>query len=107
MGWLRRTVAVCALALLFGSLPEFLMGGETTLLDFETEWCGYCRMMDPVVQQLAAEGYNIRKVNGDHEPAMAARFRVEGYPTYVAVRDGQEVGRVSGKVSKAELVALV
>jgi S1-C subfamily serine protease len=107
MGWLRRTVAVCALALLFGSLPELLIGGETTLLDFETDWCGICRTMDPVVQQLAAEGYSIRKVNAERETELAARFGVDRYPTYVAVRDGQEVGRRLGQVSKADLVALL
>jgi thiol-disulfide isomerase/thioredoxin len=107
MGLLRRMVAVCALVVLFGSLPELLMGGETVLLDFETDWCGVCRVMDPVVQQLAAEGYSIRKVNAEREPELAARFNVDRYPTFVVVRNGQEVGRRLGQVSKAELVAML
>ncbi len=107
MGWLWRAVAVCALGVLFCSLPASLIGGETVLLDFETDWCGICKVMDPVVEQLVAEGYNIRKVNGDHERELVARFRVEYYPTFVAVRDGQEVGRKSGQVSKADLVSML
>ncbi len=107
MGWLWRAVAVCALVVLFCSLPTSLIGGETVLLDFETDWCGICKVMDPVVEQLVAEGYNIRKVNGDHEPELVRRFRVEYYPTFVAVRDGQEVGRKSGQVNKADLVSMM
>jgi thiol-disulfide isomerase/thioredoxin len=107
MGLLRRTVAVCALAVLFGALPEHLVGGETVLLDFETDWCGICRTMEPVVQELAAEGYSIRKVNAEREPQLAARFNVDRYPTFVVVRDGHEVGRRLGQVSKADLVALL
>jgi len=103
---LRRTVGACALFFCI-SLVNRPARGEAVLLDFETDWCGYCRMMDPVVQQLAAEGYNIRKVNGDHEPGLVQKFRVVGYPTFVAVNNGSEVGRISGKVSKAQLCALL
>ena len=103
---LRWTVGACAL--FFGiSLTNSLARGEAVLLDFETDWCGFCRMMDPVIQQLAAEGYNVRKVNGDHEPDLVQKFRIVGYPTFVAVSNGNEVGRISGKVSKAQLRALL
>jgi thiol-disulfide isomerase/thioredoxin len=103
---LRRTVGACALFLGI-SLSGSAARGETVLLDFETDWCGFCRTMDPVIQQLAAEGYNVRKVNGDHEPDLVQEFGIAAYPTFVAVSNGNEVGRISGKVSKAQLRALL
>jgi S1-C subfamily serine protease len=63
--------------------------------------------MEPVVRELAAEGYQVRTINGDHEPDLVQKFRIEGYPTFVALRDGREVGRVSGQVSKSQLQALL
>ena len=102
MVWLRRTVRACALCSII-ALANAAALGETILLDFQTDWCGYCRMMEPVVQEMVAEGYQIRTVNGDRQPELVSKFRIEGYPTFVALRDGHEVGRLSGKTSKAEL----
>jgi thiol-disulfide isomerase/thioredoxin len=106
MGWLRRAAISSALL-----LPLcFATSGaraETVLLDFQTEWCGYCRVMEPIVRELAAEGYRVRTVNGDHEPELVRQFRIEGYPTFVVLRDGREVGRVSGQVSKTQLYSLL
>ncbi len=106
MVWLRRTVRACALCSII-ALANAAALGETILLDFQTDWCGYCRMMEPVVQEMVAEGYQIRTVNGDRQPELVSKFRIEGYPTFVALRDGHEVGRLSGKTSKAELCALM
>jgi thiol-disulfide isomerase/thioredoxin len=105
MGLLRRMAAVCALCVV-GVLTSDRACAEAVLLDFETTWCGYCRMMEPVVAQLAAEGYKVRKIDGDQEPDLVRKYRIEGYPTFVALRDDQEVGRVSGKVTAGELKAL-
>lgn len=80
--------------------------GETVLIDFGADWCGPCRQMEPVVQRLAAAGYPVRKVNVDHEPALAAQFRVQSYPSFVLVVDGREVERTLGATSFERLVAL-
>jgi thiol-disulfide isomerase/thioredoxin len=106
MGWLRRAAISCALLLPLCFDPNRARG-ETVLLDFQTDWCGYCRVMEPVVRELSNEGYQVRTINGDHEPDLVRQFRIEGYPTFVALRDGREVGRVSGQVSKTQLYSLL
>lgn len=106
MGWLRRAAIACALLLPF-CFAQTRVRAEAVLLDFQTDWCGYCRVMEPVVRQLAAEGYQVRTINGDHEPELVRQFRIEGYPTFVVLRDGREVGRVSGQVSKTQLYSLL
>ncbi len=81
-------------------------GSETVLLDFYADWCGPCRAMTPVLEQLARRGYPIRKVNIDQHPDLAARFGVRAVPCFVMVVDGREVGREVGQVSLARLEQL-
>jgi len=78
-------------------------GGETVLLDFSATWCGPCRAMAPVVEQLAAEGLPVRKVDIDQNRALAAKYNVQGIPCFVMLVDGQEVDRVVGGTSVSRL----
>lgn len=77
--------------------------GQTVLLDFYADWCGPCRAMDSTVQQLAAKGYPVRRVNIDHERPLAAQFRVQSIPCFVMVVDGREVDRVVGGTALGRL----
>lgn len=77
--------------------------GETVLLDFYSDSCGPCRQMDPVVRQLAAAGYPVRKVNCSHEPQLASRFGVSSIPCFVMLVEGREVDRVVGSTSMGRL----
>jgi thiol-disulfide isomerase/thioredoxin len=106
MGWLRWLGVACALGL---ALPLFCGSarGEVVLLDFQTPWCGWCRVMAPVLEELAAEGYPIRTIDGDQRPDLVAQYRVDGYPTFVVLRDGVEVARTSGKTSKQQLAQML
>jgi thiol-disulfide isomerase/thioredoxin len=79
------------------------VAGETMLIDFSADWCGPCRQMEPVVQQLSQMGYPVRKVNVDHEPGLVSQFKVTGFPTFLLVVDGREVDRKVGATSLAEL----
>jgi thiol-disulfide isomerase/thioredoxin len=106
MGLLRRAAIACALLLPL-CFAQSRARAEAVLLDFQTDWCGYCRVMEPVVRELAAEGYQVRAINGDHEPELVRQFRIEGYPTFVVLGDGREVGRASGQVSKTQLYSLL
>lgn len=90
---------VCALAM--------SASDETVLLDFSASWCGPCRQMEPVVQQLTAAGFPIRKVDIDQQPELAKRFRVDGVPCFVMLVNGQEAGRQVGAVSRAQLEQLL
>ncbi|MCS7304719.1 MAG: thioredoxin domain-containing protein [Thermoguttaceae bacterium] len=82
------------------------VGNDTVLLDFYADWCGPCRAMAPLVEQLARQGYPIRKINIDHHPELAARFGVRSVPCFVMVVNGREVGREIGQVSLARLLRL-
>jgi thioredoxin 2 len=69
------------------------------LVDFWAPWCGPCRMVSPLVEQLGAEqaGHlKVVKLNVDEAPAIAARYGVQGIPLLVVVRDGAEVDRLVG-----------
>lgn len=77
------------------------------LVDFWAEWCGPCRMLGPVIEQVAAEageGVIVAKANVDELPDQAAQFGVRSVPTLVIMRDGKEVARLIGMQSKAKIL---
>ncbi len=80
--------------------------GETVLLDFYGDACGPCRSMIPTVEQLAAKGYPVRRVNVDQYPDLAQRFRITNIPCFVMIVNGQEAGRVVGATSLGRLEQL-
>ena len=80
--------------------------GETVLLDFYADWCGPCRSMSPTVEQLAASGYPVRRVNVDQYRDLAQRFGVTSIPCFVMIVDGKEAGRVVGPTSLGRLQQL-
>ena len=80
------------------------------LVDFGATWCGYCRIMAPVVEELA-EKYNdtvkIFKVDVDADEALAARLDVTAFPTFILFKDGAEVARQTGASSIEELERMI
>lgn len=78
------------------------------LVDFWAPWCGPCRMVSPLVEQLGAEHagrLKVVKLNVDQAPAVSARFGVQGIPLLVVIRDGQEADRLVGAAPLARLQA--
>ncbi len=81
--------------------------GDVLLLDFSASWCGPCRQMAPIVNEIAAAGWPVRQVDVDREVDLVRRFGVTGVPCFVLLVKGQEAGRVNGATTRAELERLL
>ena len=79
----------------------------TTLVDFYADWCGPCRMVSPIVDEIAEEKSDITvgKVNVDDENALAMKYGVMSIPTLIVFQDGKEKARIVGARPKAAILA--
>lgn len=86
------------------NFSDALKGAEPILVDFWAEWCGPCRMVAPVLDELADERdgkIRIGKVNVDNNQELAVQFQVQSIPTFLIFKDGQVVDRMMGAMPKA------
>ncbi len=85
-----------------------VMGSDIPVfVDFYADWCGPCKMMIPVVEELAKElegRVKVGKLNVDENPNTAAKFRVMSIPTFILIKDGEMKMNVMGAMSKQELL---
>ncbi len=91
-------------------MEQLLAQKNLIVIDFWAEWCGPCKKMSPVVDELAAEYdgvVDVRKCDVEENVEVAAKFGIMAIPTIVFVKDGKEIARKSGTVKKDQLVALI
>lgn len=84
---------------------EVMNSEKTVLIDFWANWCGPCRMLSPVVDEIAAEtpGVKICKVNVDEEPELSQAFQVSSIPMLAVVKNGKLVNKAVGVRPKAAI----
>ena len=88
---------------------EVVNSDRPVLIDFFAPWCGPCRMVVPIVEQIAEEREDIKvvKINVDEEPELASQFRVMSIPTLVVFKDGVIVNQAVGARSKDAILAML
>lgn len=88
---------------------EVLNSEKTVLIDFYADWCGPCKMLSPIVEQVASENTNVKvvKINIDDEQDLAINYGVMSIPTLVVIKNGQETDRVVGLIEKSEVERLI
>ena len=86
---------------------EVLANSGTVLVDFYADWCGPCKMMSPVIDEIAEERADITvgKLNVDDSPDIAAKYNVMSIPTLITFKDGKEVARTVGFNPKEKILA--
>ncbi len=88
---------------------EIMKSGKPVLLDFYADWCGPCRMVSPLVDEIAEENPQILvgKINVDEEPELAGAFGVASIPTLVVMKNGKIVSQSAGAKPKPQILAML
>lgn len=88
---------------------EVLKSDKPVFVDFWASWCGPCKMVAPIVDEIAAENPDIKvgKINVDEQPELAMQFGVMSIPTLMAFKNGEVTGKTLGLQSKEQLLSII
>lgn len=79
---------------------------EPVLVDFYADWCGPCRMLGPIMDEVS-ETVKVYKVNTDNEPELSREYGIMSIPCVIAFKDGKEINRSIGLKAKEDILSLV
>lgn len=93
----------------FNFQSEVISSDKAVLLDFWAPWCGPCRTVAPIVEEIAGERSDIKvcKINVDEQPELASQFGVMSIPTLVVMKDGQITARAVGARTKQAILEML
>ena len=88
---------------------EVLKSEKPVLVDFYADWCGPCKMLSPIIDQVAEENEDIKvvKVNVDDAQDLAMKYQVMSIPTLVVIKEGKEINRSVGLIDKNQVVNMI
>jgi len=91
------------------NFEQVVQSEKPVLLDFYADWCGPCRMVAPIIEEIARENeqYLIAKVNVDEVPALAQQFGIVSIPTLIVMKNGEVVQQVAGARPKAQILSML
>ena len=88
---------------------EVIKSEKPVLIDFYADWCGPCKMLSPIIDEVAEENTDIKvvKVNVDDAQDLAMKYQVMSIPTLVVIKNGEEVNRSVGLIDKSQVANLI
>ncbi len=88
---------------------EVLNSDKPVLLDFWASWCGPCRMISPIVDEIAKERSDIKvgKINVDEQPELASQFRIMSIPAIMVIKNGEIINQAMGARPKSQILAML
>ena len=88
---------------------EVLQSEKRVLVDFNAEWCGPCKMMKPVLEEISASNNEIKivSINVDDEDELASKYNISSIPCLVLIENGEEINRSIGLISRSDLDSFI
>ena len=91
------------------NLDEIRNSEKTILLDFYADWCGPCRMISSIINEIAEENpqYIVGKINVDDEPALSREYGISSIPALIVIKNGRIVNKSAGAKPKSQIIAML
>lgn len=105
----RKVINMSVLSINKNNFDSVKESSKTVLLDFYADWCGPCRMVSPIVDEIAEENpqYLVGKINVDQEPELAQAFSILSIPTLAVMKNGRIIHQSAGAKPKQQILAML
>ena len=106
---MKGSIIMAVVKVNINNFEEIRNSNKPVLLDFYADWCGPCRMVSPIVDEIAEENpqYLVGKINVDEEPELAQKFGVASIPSLIVLKGGEVANKSVGAKPKAQILALL